>query len=933
MKRPSSIILVSIDSLRADHLGCYGYPRDTSPFIDKLANQGVLFKNAFSTCSYTVPSHASMFTGKYPSNHSIGFHQKFPKFNKDIDISLAELLASQGYYNIGIVGAMVLRKEIGLDAGFHIYDSEIHDGRRCGDNVNQLFEESLQKALATDKYNGIFGFLHFFDVHLPYVPPHAYKDLFIGDRFYHCYPTDLDIVKDGWGYEGEPVQIGGIPRSAVLQKEDGTLQTNANFYVSQYDACIKYVDDCVRKLITLLKRFGIYDHSVIIITSDHGEAMGENDVWFYHSLTVTPDQIHVPLIIKLPKYYNVQGRVVETPVSLVDLFPTVCDLIGFDWTKIGVDGRSLLQLILKGNDQGLEDRTFISEIEGQISRINRNGITVEPKEANRKDFVFFYVEELCKLRQKFALGKSRTPLIGWTGERYVPWVDLETPEIHYEHLHRYYFASQFVAGKKVLDLASGEGYGCAILSEKAAQVVGIDLDQKTIEHATNRYPLPNVQFIEGTIIDVPIKGEKLFDVITCFEAIEHIEEHEKLLSEVKRLLKDDGIFIISSPNKLLYTDQPGYQNPYHMKELYFDEFRNLLTKYFTYVSFLGQKVFPVSAIWPLETHQGSYADFCIRKTGKGFASANPQEKPALYFIAIASQAPLLHEVHFSTLTDISEELLKRLRYMLAEKERLLSEKNTELLLIYSSFGWRIIQRYRAVADRLFPGGTKRRQLYELTSKSLKVLLTEGPFELAKKIKGWFKGRRELRNPRPTMIKKSLFRKVSLLTDRFEPFSFPANDQPKASIIIPVYNKWLYTYNCLRSIANNTSDVPYEVIVVDNASEDETGEWLDRIENLVVIKNNENEGFIKACNKGAGAARGEFLVFLNNDTVVLPGWLSALIGTLQGEPSVGAVGAKLLYPDGRLQEAGGIIWNDASGWNYGIQLCKRSRLLFRRVSCN
>lgn len=260
--------------------------------------------------------------------------------------------------------------------------------------------------------------------------------------------------------------------------------------------------------------------------------------------------------------------------------------------------------------------------------------------------------------------------------------------------------------------------------------------------------------------------------------------------------------------------------------------------------------------------------------------------------------------------------LKTLQKDIQLLQRGLAEKDTELMLIRSSLGWRMIELYRRLADRLFPGGTKRRQLYELTSKSLKVLLTEGPFELAKKIKGWFKGRRELRNPRPTMIKKSLFRKVSSLTDRFEPFSFPANDQPKASIIIPVYNKWLYTYNCLRSIANNTSDVPYEVIVVDNASEDETGEWLDRIENLVVIKNNENEGFIKACNKGAGAARGEFLVFLNNDTVVLPGWLSALIGTLQGELSVGAVGAKLLYPDGRLQEAGGIIWNDASGWNYG-----------------
>lgn len=90
-------------------------------------------------------------------------------------------------------------------------------------------------------------------------------------------------------------------------------------------------------------------------------------------------------------------------------------------------------------------------------------------------------------------------LIDWTGERYVPWVDLGTPEIHYEHLHRYFFASQFVEGKKVLDMASGEGYGCAIIAEKASEVIGVELDEKAVRHAASRYPLPNQQHQQAIV--------------------------------------------------------------------------------------------------------------------------------------------------------------------------------------------------------------------------------------------------------------------------------------------------------------------------------------------------------------------------------------------------------------------------------------------------
>ena len=143
-----------------------------------------------------------------------------------------------------------------------------------------------------------------------------------------------------------------------------------------------------------------------------------------------------------------------------------------------------------------------------------------------------------------------------------------------------------------------------------------------------------------------------------------------------------------------------------------------------------------------------------------------------------------------------------------------------------------------------------------------------------------------------------------------------HDSPRASIVIPVFNHFVETYYCLESIFENTSDIDYELIVVDDGSSDQTADWLHRIDGLVVYRNRRNLGFIGSCNRGSEIARGDYLVFLNNDTTVTAGWLEALIATFKDFPGAGMAGAKLVYPDGRLQEAGGAIWRDASGWKYG-----------------
>ena len=181
-----------------------------------------------------------------------------------------------------------------------------------------------------------------------------------------------------------------------------------------------------------------------------------------------------------------------------------------------------------------------------------------------------------------------------TGERLVPGV---YGKIAVEHLHRYAICLDFVKGKKVLDIASGEGYGSNLIAKYAQEVVGVDISQDAIDHAQKKYSSKNLCFQVGSVLNIPFEPE-VFDVVVSFETIEHISDHRKMISEIKRVLKPDGVLIISTPEKAVYSDQANYSNPYHEKELYEEEFVQIISEQFQFFQLGYQKFLSGSYILP-----------------------------------------------------------------------------------------------------------------------------------------------------------------------------------------------------------------------------------------------------------------------------------------------------------------------------------------------
>ena len=220
----------------------------------------------------------------------------------------------------------------------------------------------------------------------------------------------------------------------------------------------------------------------------------------------------------------------------------------------------------------------------------------------------------------------------FTGERFVPWL---SGEIAYEHWHRYAFAQRFVAGRRVLDAACGEGYGAALLAKSAAHAIGLDVDPAAIDHARTTYAgRARLQYEQGSVAAIPLPDASV-DVVVSFETIEHLPAADQpaMIAEFERVLAPGGLLLISSPNRKVYSDDTGYSNPYHLHELYRDGFAALLAARFPHQRWFRQARLVASAIW--EEGAGGSVEAL---TGDGRDAEAMPVPEGMYFVTAAAKS-------------------------------------------------------------------------------------------------------------------------------------------------------------------------------------------------------------------------------------------------------------------------------------------------------
>lgn len=324
-----NVLLITIDALRADHLGVYGYPRPTSPNIDRLAGEGVTFRRAASQWPLTSPSFAALMSSTY--GHTNGLIRNTAQRMPDRPLMLAELLKAAGYSTWAAVGNVNLARFFNFNQGFDTY-REIwrEDDDRKTDRITRAGLGLLKRASAGRPF---FLWLHYFDPHARYEPPKPFDQMFVGDRYFDG-SWRVPLYKDA------STDLGGISSKMSLGTEDRVA-----YYVAQYDAEIRYVDQQVGLLLKALQDQGLAGDTLVVLTSDHGESLGDHNYFFEHGRFPYDDCVHVPLIVRAPGEPR-PGETVRSPVQSIDIVPTILDLAGLP-ADPRAEGKSL-RLLLRG---------------------------------------------------------------------------------------------------------------------------------------------------------------------------------------------------------------------------------------------------------------------------------------------------------------------------------------------------------------------------------------------------------------------------------------------------------------------------------------------------------------------------------------------------------------------------------------------------------
>jgi len=482
--------------------------------------------------------------------------------------------------------------------------------------------------------------------------------------------------------------------------------------------------------------------------------------------------------------------------------------------------------------------------------------------------------------------------LDFTGERFIPGV---TGEIEMEHYHRYHLACEIVGGKQVLDIACGEGYGSALMARHAQKVIGVDIDPGAVDHARDAYRSGNLEFHCGSCTAIPLPDASV-DVVVSFETIEHHAQHHEMMREIVRVLRPDGVLMISSPDRVEYSEKPAFHNEFHVKELDRAELEELILQYFPTFELYGQRTTMASMIGrikpisPVTSNQADAIRHYWSEEGGLLEDAQDAQMPRqpVYFIALASagEIPRLPQSVFEVAGYVEARVRQVANDYQGEIARIGLERDQMLVDKDQAWGQRVeqvaadygreIERISIERDQALLAKDRdwKAEVNKVSAEYQEILRSmEGVRDYAVQEEKAQRHLNEVSQARKAQLEKSL---------------------PLVSLVVVNYNGRRFLKPLLDSIEK--LEYPrFEVVFVDNASVDDSVEYVGSAFPWVrIIESRRNLGFAGGNNLGMTHAKGELIGLINNDTVVDPLWLSALVEELMSHPAASAAGSKILF---------------------------------------
>jgi arylsulfatase A-like enzyme len=346
MDRKPNIVLIAVDTLRADHLGSYGYHHPTSPRIDALAGEGVLCERLFCPGIPTHPSFTTLYTGQHPIRHGIVSHGGKAQLARETPV-LAELLLQAGYTTCAVDNLWRARSWFGRGYEFYI-DPSVRRGLLLSVTCDDINARAIS-WLRSRTEQPFFLFLHYWDPHYPLNPPARYRDLFYeGDPF----DRGNHSLDQWWKHP-----LGSMAKDTWLRRPEGLI-TDARYVSAMYDQEIRYLDDGVSALLGALDEQGLAEDTLVLLLADHGTSLTEQGIFFEHH-GLYDCTIHVPLIWRWPGHVP-RGRRVPALLHMNDVAPTLLDAIGLSAPE-EMEGTSAWKLVTGEQEQGGHDRVISVE--------------------------------------------------------------------------------------------------------------------------------------------------------------------------------------------------------------------------------------------------------------------------------------------------------------------------------------------------------------------------------------------------------------------------------------------------------------------------------------------------------------------------------------------------------------------------------------------